>query len=148
MRRVVQGYVDFGGIRIPPLPLNIILTDRDDGTLWYLTYNTTEPSSDDEGYISITDTLPTNTNHNPQRIFEAYDELYIFDNWDRPMLRLFVRGGYLGYETVTRGEGEAAISNTPTFARKGLENTYRKIYTPSDWHNHNPEGYTLAWAPV
>jgi len=75
-------------------PVLIGLTDRDDGTVWYLSTETV----DDEIYISI-DTERPFSNPTKHVIYEAHAGPIV--NGLRP-LRLLVRGGYLGFEIVDR----------------------------------------------
>src|SRR5262245_52254782 len=93
-RRTVQGYLDMGRIQIPPLPQNIILTDRADGTQWLLSHSDrTEPSSDGEGHIAIISNF--HLTDSDYVIYGAYDEPVLKED---PRVRLIVRGGRLGYD--------------------------------------------------
>lgn len=129
-RATVGSYIDFGTLRIPPIPQGIVLTDRDDGTLWLLSYSTAEESEDGLGYISINDAIP------PAR------ERYVYDAYDEPKFhgtfRLLVRGGYLGYELIPRDPG----TTKPVFAVKAASRSYREIYVPESWQRL---GDVLAW---
>lgn len=116
-----SGY-DMGPIRIPPLPQYLVLTDRDDGTEWLVTYNTTEPSDDDLGYISITDEIPTTPD---KTIYAAYEEPF-FRYDDGRLTRLIIRGGYLGAETLTE-EDVSDHENARLMVRKGLNNSLREL---------------------
>lgn len=88
--RTIQGYWDMGRITIPPVPQNIILTDRDTGTKWLVKHNTAVFSADNLGYISITDTIPTQPD---KLVYLAGEEPFV-----SPNVRLIVRSGVLGYD--------------------------------------------------
>lgn len=125
-------------MRIPILPPRVYMTDRADGTVWWLTFNTTVSSVDSLGYISITDTLTTGDKGN-YRTFGAYDGPYIGLD---PITRLFIRSGYLGYEVVTSG-----VHNGRSMARKGVERAGREIIIPVAFSLNDPDA-TLAWDDV
>lgn len=125
-----------GKITFPILPQGTVLTDRDDGTLWLITHNTTESSSDDLGYIAITDEIDRRL---PVQIYEAYSEPTVED---RHQIRLFVRGGNLGMDIVDRGQGITDIDNAPIYSRMFRSSVLRHIYAPIPWNGD------LAWTPV
>ena len=137
-RRVIRGYMDFGGIRIPPLPQGTVFTDRDDGTLWLLSHTVTPPAADGFGYITITDVIPNAVEH---QVYEAYGEPVLGTN---PMVRLLIRGGYLGYEDYTLGQGITDRDNQRIMTRKGLTRVIREIIVPTTWNHH---GDVLGWDP-
>lgn len=124
--------------RIPPLPARIIMTDRADGTLWFLTYSLALPSIDGYGYIAITDQLPT----------EAPGDFHTYGPWDGPVIRsepvikLLIRGGYLGYEEENPAPWEGERSHARVFARVGVRRSLREIIKPSSFL-HSPD--MLAW---
>lgn len=105
-------------VRIPPLPQQIIMTDRDDGTLWLLTY-----SGD---HIAI------------NSVFNARNDTTTYGPYDGPILsdgehndvRLLVRGGYLGYEAdpAPPNRFQARV-----MARLGVSRTFFEIIVPSTW---------------
>ena len=112
-RKQWWGYTDIGAIQIPPNPFYLILTDRADGTQWRVAFNTTQPSSDNLGYISITTSFPGNQiadgttaplpyPYQNCRFFDAYDEpvLGYMDTAQTTYGRLIVRSGYLGLEVL------------------------------------------------
>lgn len=127
-RRQWWGFTDIGPIQIPPNPFYIILTDRADGlTQWRVAFNTTTPSSDNLGYISITSAFPCNQiadgpapgQLNPQ--IRPYQNCHFYDAYDEPVIgffnpqtyaRLIVRNSQLGVEilTVNNQLGVANIS--------------------------------------
>ena len=133
-RRRVKGFTDFGGIQPPVLPQYLILTDRDDGTLWYLSH-----SSDgltfaiNDGTISI----PL------KRIFASFDEPYAKSN---PRMRVFVRGGRLGYEIRELPQGEQDRDTMRLLTRRADENVQRELISPVDFSEANVDRKgVLAW---
>jgi len=83
----------------PPRPPLIILTDRDDGTLWHLTQNNKD-GLDDGYYVAINTVQPT---IQATKTITYPADAGPFVN-ARQGLRLLVRGGYLGYEQVAPEE--------------------------------------------
>jgi hypothetical protein len=133
-RRRVKGYTDFGGIQPPILQQYLILTDRDDGTLWYLSH-----SSDgtrlalNDGTISI----PL------KRVFAAFDEPFAKSN---PRMRIFVRGGRLGYEIIELPQGEQDKDTMRLISRRADENVQRELISPADFSEANVSSKgVLAW---
>ncbi len=124
---------------VPPLPQQVILTDRADGTKWLLTYTLTPGGLDGNGYISITDQLP-----GPQQldvvVYPAYGELYVAD----PPVRLFLRGGRLGVELDTLPAQETDRDQALIVARLGRSRKIRAIKARVGWTPVNNE---LAWEP-
>lgn len=127
-------------MRIPPLPQQIIMTDRADGTLWLLSHNLTDdPPTDGDGRISINSTFST-----------GFGDYEIFGPTEGPVLPsiygdvvLLVRGGRLGYEV--RDVGHASDSNLRILTRKSTVRQSREINIPSGW-NGPPD--LLGWSPV
>lgn len=103
-------------IRVPGTPPILALTDRDDGTVWYLTWGPAE-----DGYVKISD-VP------PQAKFTT--QIVTYGPWEGPYLgqgaRLFVRGGRLGYDVV---EGEYN-SPAPVARRKWVRYALRLYLHP------------------
>lgn len=131
MRRVLRsGYTDFGGIRIPALPGNHVLTDRADGTLWMLQHDVTG------GWISITDTWPSR--YFEYRVYEPYNGP-VFQG--HPTIQLLVRDGYLGYEVTPLDSMIQDMDNTRLLTRRGNSQTLRELVVPDDW----VDGEVLAW---
>ena len=86
-----------GRIQIPPLPVILALTDRADGTVWYLTHDTANG-----GYIGITDTAPASTKLRLQvQRYAANEGPYVAT---RQPVRFLVRGGRIGYEPAVAGD--------------------------------------------
>ncbi len=134
MRRQVNGFTDFGGITIPFLPQYCIFTDRADGTLWYLSHNS------DGTRIGINDgtiSIPL------KRIFAAFDEPFAKND---PRMRIFVRGGRIGYERRELPQGEQDNDTMRLLSRRVNENVQREIISPVDFSesNVNNKG-VLAW---
>lgn len=106
-RRRVKWYTDFGGIDLPVLPQFCILTDRADGTLWFISH------ASNGLHLSINDATVFNK---PSRTFAAFDEPYVPQD---PRMRIFVRGGRIGYEIreLPQGVGDRdqmrIVSNRP-----------------------------------
>lgn len=90
-------WFNLGGIRTPVLPFNVVLTDRNDGTLWHVSYTTTPPFTDGLGYITITTDIPV---HTDKYVYPAVEGPYL----GQSNARLMVRGGYLGVEVLTLPE--------------------------------------------
>lgn len=137
--RYWRGYWNLGPIRIPPLPQGIVLTDRDDGTLWLLSLNVVESSPDDNGHFSITDTIPSNMD---TRTFEANDEPYMAEN---SRVRILIRGGRIGYEIDEPPIGITDRDIGKLMARSGNSSHLAELILPSSWQ-HDPD--VLGWDPV
>lgn len=144
--RTIQGYWDMGGIKIPPIPKPIILTDRADGTLWWLSFSTASPGPDGLGYVSLNSQIPTD----PNRIIYDVNEGPIVGS--NPRIRLIVRGGYLGYELFPAQRGITAGSQERVLAQKtGVQREYREIILPTGWTDQD-RGFVsiteLGWTQV
>lgn len=104
--------------RVPPLPYFIVLIDRDDGTEWVLSH------TDDEGTTRVTlNDEGLERGPLPPRTDYVKADWYGLGNG----IRLFVRGGRLGYEVV---DGDV---KTPVWTRKGVVRETYKIIVPSEW---------------
>jgi len=141
------GWSDLGPIQIPVLPPYIVLTDRADGTLWLLTWNATnQPPVDGLGYVSIrNDGLPTGPR---VQTYGPFDGPTVGSVKGNVAVRLFVRGGFLGYDYQTGNEvdvGEAAGQIMAQKVNNHLE--YRQVIvhktftSPTD----TTPGSLLAW---
>ena len=134
MRSRVKGYTDFGGIALPVLPQHCIFTDRDDGTLWLLGH------SSDGLRITLNDatiSVPLN------RTFAAFDEPYVPTD---PKMRIFVRGGRLGYEMRDLPQGEQDNDQMRLVSRRANENTQREMIKPLTFDINNVDfNGVLAW---
>lgn len=134
VRRRVRGYTDFGGIALPVLPQYCIFTDRADGTLWYLSH------SSDGTRIALNDATIGLV---PKRVFAANDEPYIGNN---PRMRIFVRGGRIGYEINELDQGEQDKDVMRLISRRANEDVQREMISPTVFSEANV-GFNgvLAW---
>lgn len=138
-RRMVKGYVDYGALQVPPLPTGILLEDRADGTIWLVSWNTTESSVDGEGYISINTVYP---GHLPYYRYGPYSGPYV--NGQHGIGRLCVRGGRLGVEIIGDRGYVVDAKNQPVYATKGNNRRVCLINTYSGWDQYDPQ---WAWTP-
>lgn len=132
-----------GPIRIPPLPAQMILTDRADGTLWLLSHNTIENSPDGLGHISI------------NSVYNLRNDIDTFLPFEGPVLlagdppdttiRLLIRDGLLGYETTPYIQQRGDIRQARILTRKGVAAESREINVPNSWRI---PGDVLGWTPV
>jgi hypothetical protein len=130
-----------GPIQIPPVPRFIILTDRADGTLWWLTYNLTPPAADGFGYISITTASPQSSQESIT--YAAFNEPYI--PMDSGFARLIVRSGFLGVDASSPGQGITDIETLQIYARKGgLNIPMRRLILSS---TTDKKGALYSWVP-
>lgn len=132
----MRGPSRFGGIRVPPLPQFVVFLDRDDGTEWALSH-----ADDDEDQTRVT----TNTDLTAVKINRGSlpprkDVLRIDNLGLGEGIRLFVRGGRLGYE-LTPFE----TSGVPAQTRIGVVRESYALYRPSSWYE---DGDNLAWSDV
>lgn len=139
-RRRIHGYTDMGQIVIPPQPTYIIMTDREDGTLWHLTHNTTVFSTDGNGYISITDSIPTTPD---KFVYGPYDGPYVQERnnlQEHTIVRLLIRNGFLGYEMFEQVPVQSI--DTKSVITRRTANIHRQILRPTFWIKR---GDTLSW---
>lgn len=130
---MVNGYLDMKGQHIPVLPTQVILTDRQDGTLWLLSHSL------DGLYIAI------NTEWNPRvpyKVYPAHQEPRLPENY---LLRMVVVNGYLGYEVAPFPKGISDQDQQRILTRRGLENVIREIVQPIELEPWREEGDMLAW---
>jgi hypothetical protein len=125
-RRQVMGYVDYGSAAIPPLPDGVVLTDRDDGTLWLVSHDMTVP----DAMVTITDTWPTRLKVS---IYPANEGPYI-----GPNAMLFVRGGLLGIDIAL--ERHSGV----VFSRKHGSRVAGQLKAAQGYDAHE----NLTWEPV
>lgn len=138
--RMRGGYTDMGRIQIPLPPRAIIITDRADGTKWWVTYNLSPATSDGFGYISISTATPPGAN---TITYDAFSEPYI--PIDRGFARLIIRGGYLGVEEKAPGQGITDIENLQLYARQaGLNVVVMKLILAS---TTDAKGALYAFSP-
>lgn len=110
-----------------PLAPLLILTDRDDGTEWFLSH------AADGAHLAIVSGAAY-PRYGRMVAFGPYDGPYLFKQPDT-YLRLLVRGGYLGYEAC------GAYNSPPVNTRRGLSRDYHLLYIPTTW----VEGGNLAF---
>lgn len=121
--RRIGAYTDLGPIRIPPRGPHLILTDRGDGTLWHLSFTTTPPSTDGDGYITLNSTIPSD----PYKIiYGPYD-----GPWVNEDIQLFVRDGYLGMDNPDQRDWYTDHDQARIMARSGLLTEGREIIIPA-----------------
>ena len=97
--------------RIPPLPQFTVLVDRDDGTEWAVSHTMDE----DDGYVRVTlndEALLRGTL--PQRVDAIYYPASEGANMGQG-IRVFARGGRIGYEVV-----QYEAWDTPIQTREGV----------------------------
>ena len=140
-------------IATPPKTPRVILTDRGNVSLWLLTWSTSETSADGLGYISILQPVPELPDRGNTHVYGPFDGPYI--QWidtpsvhsqgadprfaNPPVSRLFVRDGYLGFETV-----DIKTRSGRTIARQRVQRTNREIIRPSTYADSGPFN-VLAW---
>lgn len=118
-----SGYTNMGGISVPPLPTPIILTDRDDGTLYLLSSNEVVSSSDDLGHISITTDVSI-TQRERADVYDAFDtgpRIGKNGEW-----LLFIRGGHIGIEEKYLGPDKGV------YTRERRSQVIRRLYMATD----------------
>lgn len=139
----VNGYPNLGAQRRPFIPAHFILTDRDDGTLWHLSWSTEGPSTPDGlGRIMITDILPRQTWD--YRVYPVGEEPLLAGD---PRIRFFVRGGRVGMDIVPLPQGIRDMDQRRIVARVLYQTTIREIILPVGFdENLPPPGpRNLAW---
>lgn len=82
--------IGLGPVDWPPAQALIVLTDRDDGTEWFL-------SHDSDTHVRITDDIPDGMAANIIRRYSANEGPFL---GGAVRVRLLVRGQHLGYEIV------------------------------------------------
>lgn len=117
--------------RGPDLPAIIQFTDRNDGTVWTLMHR----ASDDR--LMLTDEQPRKHFRGHIRRFEAYGEPTLPG---LPHVRVFVRGGRLGYETLP----EPLPNAGPLMTRERYVYYALEIFA-AGWRQ---AGDTLGWRTV
>lgn len=124
------------GITIPPVANNLILTDRDDGTLWHVSYTLTPPHADGYGFITINSTIPDGFD---KRVYAVNEEPWVARN---PMARLIVRGGRLGVEVFDDISPVTDQDQARLIARRGLQRAVRDIISSTVFLGE------YAWVPI
>lgn len=110
--------------RIPPIPQFTVFEDRDDGTLWVLSFTVDDDDTlritlDDEG-LERTAPLP------PRRDYVLYPAEQGLDMGNG--VRWFVRGGRIGYEMI-----DYRRTDKPPVARSGVEKETHLLIVPTTW---------------
>lgn len=133
-RRIINGYLDMGGMTIPPLPQGVVMTDRVTGKLWLLSHLSTAPVvGGTDGRIMITDVLPRPEKY---EVYGPYD-----GPWIQGKYRLLISNGQLGFEN------DGAPKHLQFAFRRILtiyqnERKTREIVVPTNYN-----GSRLGWAP-
>jgi DNA-binding beta-propeller fold protein YncE len=109
-RRLRSGYTDFGGIKIPPNAPAVVLTDRADGTLYLVSFNTTNSVL----RLSLNTSYSTISRREGIRIYEANDGPYVDEDG---RYKLIVRSGRIGFDYIPYPTGIADIDQAPNYAR-------------------------------
>lgn len=151
LSRAERGDMEF--IAVPPRTPRVVLTDRGNGSLWLLTFSTAEASADGLGYISIMQPVPELPDKGNLHVYGPYDGPYI--RWiDTPIAHsqgadprfgvppvgcIFVRDGYLGFETVT-----TTTRTGRTIARQRVQRINREIIRPLTYDDSGPFN-VLGW---
>lgn len=139
--RTRGGYTDLGGFHYTLTPKAVSLTDRADGTVWWVTYNLSVSYPDGLGLISITDTpapkaLDTQT-------YLAYDEPYFIGT--AGLSRLIVRGGYLGADETIPAFSTSDQSNMHLYALvPGFNAPMKQLILGS---TTDTKGRLYGWSP-
>lgn len=132
MQREVKGFTDMGPIRVPYLPLYIVMEDRDDGTLWALSHGA------DGEHWAINDELPP-AGGTDFKQYGPFDGPYIAGN---SKIRLLIRGGRLGYEYNHDVEPRTGQSSGMVASRRYVQPLVNQIIVPSTWSEY---GDVLGW---
>lgn len=141
-RRLRNGYSNFGAIAIPPLPSPIILTDRDDGTKWLVSFDiTTSPPVDGYGRIMINSVYGNIGRRDGIAEYAAGDEPYLEQDGQ---YKLIVREGRLGFEFIPFEQGNTDNDGMKLYARLSGTRSLRRIYLSESTHNSMR---TPAWTP-
>lgn len=128
-------------VRVPPLPEFMVLTDRDDGTLWVLSHDITGEyiAINDEGLLknpAVSSTIRRTEFH----VYGPFDGPIVPDRPTNPygqaeaQKRLLVRGGYLGYEAT-----EPECEQGRVMTRRLVSRILREIIVPTTWRTFADE---------
>lgn len=126
MRRTIQGYLDMGRPRVPPLPQFIVMVDRVDSLRRVLTH--------DGSTVSLSTTIPSGKD---VTIFGPYEGPYINGN-----IRLFSSSGVLS--AVEVDVLIARYYNQRVYARLGVSRTLIDVTAPETWKNGDVLVYTIV----
>ncbi len=111
-----RGAYDLGRHQVPPLPRFTIFTDRDDGKLWALTHDSTF------GFVGIDDVVPTTATY--LKTFGPFEGPVLPTE---PRVRLFVRGGALGYEVIAESPHVSDLEYGRVLTRRAQEGNVFEI---------------------
>lgn len=119
------GFTNMGSVSVPPMPLPLLLTDRDTGKVWNVSFSMSGP--DAVGRMSINDDLRVAIRDGSQ-VYPVGSEPVVF--YDQTgYYRLFVRDARIGIDYTPFGSGETAYAYTPVFARIFADNVnVRQVY--------------------
>lgn len=129
-------------VRVPPTPEFIVMIDRDDGTEWVLSYDSTGTwiAINDQGLQKGGD-LGT-AEWTDARVFGPYEGPYlpVPPHLDpRYKLRLLIRGGYLGFEFVENTDPKIGfISQARILTRRGRSSTMHELLIPAVYRYFDP----------
>lgn len=121
----VAGGTWLGAMIVPTLTEFMVLTDRDDGTLWLLTHALIE----DRDYFAITDQWKARKQ--PVRIYGPYEGPYLPEH---PELRFFVRGGRIGYEVT-----DLLMQTQRILSRKQMQHYTLEVFVPASYKRAGDE---------
>ncbi len=147
-----MAYLPNQQIRIPPTPAFVVLTDRDDGTEWVLSHDSTGE------YVAIND---AGLVKGGDARFN-WQDIILYGPYDGPIVpspsrnrhyelatkvRLLVRGGFLGYEEINPSQSYGEPTQARILTRRGLSRTIREIIVPEVWERFNSiiDTDILAW---
>lgn len=108
-RYLRSGYTDLGSIQIPPRPQGIVLTDRNDGSLWLLSFSTNPRER-----LSIVNTYSTIQRSEGVTIYGPYEGPVMDEDGE---FQLMLRGGRLGFDYRPFPVGTQAKDNMVPYAR-------------------------------
>lgn len=126
----VGGYWNLGRPRVPPLPQNIVMTDRVSGQEWFLTHTGTAPSLTAE----LSASLPSQPD---TVVYGPYKGPYL----NGGLIRLYVASGVLLAEYSL---DQAVIYNQRVLTRRALERTFLELSAPDGWAPGDPLTETLV----
>jgi hypothetical protein len=131
------GLFNMGQTRVPPLPPFVAMTDRADGTVWYLSHNV------DFSRIAVNNVLAA-INLSPVERFQDITTYGPNDGpWLTTQIQIFVRSGRIGYDFHPLVEQGVTFYGNPTpWSRRKVQRTSFKIAVGTLWHK---EGDRLSF---
>lgn len=119
-----NGYSDLGRQKISLVPQITVLTDRADGSLWVVTFETSPKER-----IGITDlaTYAVTNIIEGAKLYTAFRGPALDTTQVGGSFTLFVRSGRIGIDFRTFPVGEIDIDTPPAYARQKTSNDYRLI---------------------